>query len=220
MNAFPQKAREQMKIKQEAGTTARGKRIREGSMTMNNLQESNLSRIYTHVEKHTFSIQTAFRAEYTLKENRARNQVLKAAVTKAGYGFINIKGWSVENLGMSSETRVVEESIVIIGPVKPDGGQFKTFVTNRGIDDDQDAILFVPLNEKIAYLIGTKDFDSQGNKVYPGLGVEVRIGEWHPNKIGDFYSQLKNGRTFIFESFIEEPGNLGKYARKLLGIAD
>ena len=49
--------------------------------------------------------------------------------------------------------------------------------------------------------MGTQSKDEEGNPVeFPGMGVEVNVGEFKPMKVNQFYSRMK-GKPFVFESY-------------------
>lgn len=165
------------------------------------LHESSIGRIYQHSKDSTIGMMTAFRSEFTLKENRKRNDELKSSIRSNGFGFVNLTGHYPEN-GVS----VVEESFLIISEAE-DHGKLRGFLKASGHKWNQDSVLYKE-PDKQAVLIGTADgLDKNGKPRWPGLGTVVTLGDWKPNRIGDMYSKLKGkgSRSFVFESVDYEP---------------
>ncbi len=61
------------------------------------LIESSLSRLYKHMTEHDSAILSAFRDEFTKKENYERNRELKARLLERGYGVTKVAGSYIEN---------------------------------------------------------------------------------------------------------------------------
>jgi hypothetical protein len=162
------------------------------------LIESNLSRIHQHTKESNIGILTAFRGEFDIKQNSSRNKELQSAIRSNGFGFIPVAGHYIENKGSSDERDVIEDSFIVISN-KDDSDKLKKFLIKMGVKYNQDSILYKPAESPDAFLIGT----ASGR--YPGMGVETNAGKFHPSRMGKFYSQLRNGKTFVFESinFIE-----------------
>jgi hypothetical protein len=163
------------------------------------LHESSLSRIWKHSQNRTIGIITAFRAEFKLPENRQRNRLLEMDIRNSVFGFIKVKGFSIEGKGTENERKVEEESFLLISE-KIDNGQLKGFLRKMGKEYNQDNVLYKPGNSN-PVILGTKD------GVWPGLDVESPLKGWHANKIADYYSLFRGHRTFTFES-VKEPFGL------------
>lgn len=155
--------------------------------------ETNLSRLHQHTKESNIGVISAFRGEFDLKQNKKRNQELMSAIRSAGFGYIPVAGHYIENQGSSDERDVIEDSFIIISN-KDDQGKLKKFLMKMGVKFNQDSVLYKPATLDNAILIGT----ASGR--YPGLGVESDVGKFHPQRMGKFYSQLRNGKTFVFES--------------------
>lgn len=176
------------------------------------LNESSLSRIWQHITSGVpFCILTAFRGENELPENRKRNQELKNTLRSANYGFIPVKGGYKEKKkidGVEVENEVKEESLIVIGkqisranqgkekPTKQEEQDFMRFVFKQGIKYKQDSILFVGSNGK-AKLISTRNDGFIGP-----IGAIRNLKDWKadPATLGAFFTELKGGSRFIFES--------------------
>jgi len=166
------------------------------------LTEASLSRVWQHVSNPDIAVGviTAFRGTYDLQTNKQRNAQLASEVRAAGYGFFIVQGSYVENKGTPDEKRVKEDSLFIVGNPK-DGGRLKHLLTGLMKKYDQEAVLYKAANAKDATLLNAD-------------GSSFSVGEFHPNRVGDFMTQLV-GRpgSFVFEG-VEEPGNwLSRWAR-------
>lgn len=164
------------------------------------LKEASLSRIWKHIEEgRPFGMITAFRGDYTRKDNLARNKKMEAAIRAAGYGFFRMEGHYIEGYGSGNAQDVKEQSFFVIGD-SGDDETFKLFLKQQGKKFDQDSIFYFDPEKKKGFLIGT---NSTG---WPGLNKEMDVGKWHPSKVGEFYSKMKR-QTFVFEK-IEHPPNI------------
>jgi hypothetical protein len=183
----------------------KSKSIIDAYTSMQNLTEASLGRIYQHTKNRNLGIITAFRNEYTLDENKKRNQELIKKIRDAGYGFNKIKGRFIENYGTDLARPVDEESILVFGKDGNDNDQLLNDLKNLGTEYEQESILHKAYDSDVAKLHGTKD------PGFPGLNQTFELGTWHPDKVGEFHSVLRdpktgnsslNGtkRTFTFES--------------------
>ncbi len=75
----------------------------------NNINESSLNRIYSHIQKYECAIITAFKGKLTncrtendnekriyIRQNKDRNKLLKSALLFFGYQITKVKGTYVE----------------------------------------------------------------------------------------------------------------------------
>ena len=124
-------------------------------------------------------------------ENKRNTAELSNNIREAHYGFIPLVGRYVENEGTDKARPVTEKSFLIgIGGGQEAGERLLAFAKRMGEKFEQDSILFKPFSETVAYLFYTSG---------PQKGQHERIGEWHPNKIGFYFSELVNRRqTFAF----------------------
>lgn len=159
-----------------------------------------LSRIWQHTNESNIGVITAFRGEYDQKTNEARNRDLMSEIRSAGFGYTQVTGFYIENLGQPDEKKVQEKSMLITSH-QNDAGKLKTFLVRMGIKYNQDSVFYKPAGDQSAILIGTTD----GR--WPGKGVEFSVGKFHPQKMGQYYTKMKGNRTFTFES-VEFPENL------------
>lgn len=176
------------------------------------IEEGSLARVWQHTKERPIGIITAFRSRYTLKENRARNQRLVSMVRAAGFGYFRLKRHYVEGFGTGQTRDVAEESFLVMGAEGPDKGRLRALLVRAGSEFFQDAVLYKDATSPTAFLLGTSSQDEDGNPVtFPGKGKEVAVGEWKPSRIAQFYSTLRGGRTFVFES-IEDESVMGAWA--------
>ena len=175
------------------------------------LQESSLSRLWSHNEKHDCGAMTAFRVaaecgggeKYSKSDNAKRNKSLLAKIKSKGYGATTLKGRYPEG-GKS----VTEISYFIVD--LEDGGNLENDMKKFGEDFEQDSVLFVPKgaiqNKSKAHLIGTNHCKNNW------LGYH-KTETFNKGKMGydsPIYTSYVNGRPFIFEEVGDEilnPGN-------------
>lgn len=175
------------------------------------INESSLSRIWRHNEKHDCAAMTAFRNNrdcgegepYTKDENKKRNKSLLAKLKSMGYSVTTLQGQYPEGGKVSKETSYF---IVDVN----DGGNLEKDVMRLGEMFEQDSVLFIPKgaiqNETNAYLIGTNRCENNW------LGYHKKE-TFEKGKLGynsPIYTSYVNGRPFIFEEVgneIKNPGN-------------
>jgi hypothetical protein len=158
------------------------------------LLESNLSRLLSHTQNRGVGVISSNRGEYPAQENQERHEQLKSDVRAAGFGYVPVQGKYVENYGTEHENPVSEKALIVIGKEGDDEGHLKTFLKHHGEKYGQDSVLHKPHDSENAVLIGTNQSD------FPGYGNEHSVGQFRPNRVREFHSMLKNGRTFTFES--------------------
>lgn len=159
------------------------------------LHESSLSRITNHIQNRNVGIISAHRGNLTDDENRANTILLKDAIRQHGFGHNVVHGVYTENKGTPHERVVHEHSYLVHGHIGDDNGKLKTFLTQQGARFNQDSILHKAHNEPDAKLIGTSH-----NSDWLKKGEESNIGTFHPNRVAEFHSALRNKKTFVFES--------------------
>lgn len=174
------------------------------------MNETSLSRMFSNVNnpENAIGIITAFRfvPDMNLKDmytlNVSRNKSLAADIKAAGYGFVYIDGYWIENKGTPEEQHVSEDSIFFIG--KNDGivrDNLKKWINKW----NQDAAIFIPTGkDRSAYLM-----NKSGNL--------EKIGSITPNKVATAYTKLRGrgDRTFVFESAYYPLNWIGKIKRQL-----
>lgn len=173
------------------------------------LNESSLGRIFQHSKNSNIGIMTAHRGEFDAKQNAGRNAELAALIRANKFGFIPVTGYYIENQGQENEQRVQEKSFLIISS-RDDSGRLKGFLRKMGAKFNQDSVLYKEAENPDAYLIGTV----AGR--WPGKDVEVRAGRFVPQKIGQFYTKMRNHQTFVFESVDLPEGLMSRAYRETL----
>jgi len=161
------------------------------------LKESSLSRIWKHNKEHDCGALSAFRSNYSRKENEQRNKSLLAKLKSKGYGVTKLNGIYPEG-GKEGK----ENSFFVVD--LNDSGKLFDDLKKLGEHFDQDSILFIPKNsisgENKAFLFGTNheknNFISYGQKLPFEKG---KLGYKSP-----IYTSYVNGRPFIFEDVENE----------------
>lgn len=158
------------------------------------LEESSLSRIYSHTQNRNIGMITANRADNLPEDNKIANANLHKDIRNAGFGLLNVTGHYIENKGEPTENKVKEHSYLVIGKSGDDSGNLKGFLKKHGEKYGQDSVLYKSHDSENAKLIGTRDGD------WIKKHEEVDVGKFHTNKVGDYHTQLKGGnKTFTFE---------------------
>lgn len=165
-------------------------------MKLQTITESGLSRVTSKMEGHASGMLTAFRGEFSRRENMQRNQSLKAKLLNAGMHVTPVKGHYPENMGSPEERHVKEESFLVVNP-KPgdDGAQLESLLKSLGAEFDQDSIFSKPFGQK-GGLIGT----SQRENAWPEFDTSHGFDKFKPGQRSDFMTSVKN-RPFTFEGF-------------------
>jgi hypothetical protein len=160
------------------------------------LRESSLGRIYQHTRNRNIGMISASRGDLPAMENGKRHAALAKDIRKLGYGFIRTEGRYTENFGKPDARHVDEKAFLVIGKKGSDHGGLLGHLKNLGTKYGQDSVLHKAHDSTTAALHVTNE------NGYLGKGKSVDIGSWHPNRIGEFYSLMKN-KTFRFgEEFI------------------
>ena len=154
------------------------------------LKESSLSRLYRHMQDHESAALSAFRNEFTKKENLERNRKLKAELLGRGYGVTRILGSYIENFETPKAVEVVEESFFVSN--RKDDPDFSLEIAKLGEDFDQDSVLIVDKGAQDAYLLGTSP---EGE--FPQYGKKESVGALKMGDEAEFMSRVK-GRPYTF----------------------
>lgn len=183
------------------------------------IEESGLSRVWEHNNKHDCGSLTAFRdarncgkgKRYTRKENKKRNKVLLAKLLSQGYGVTKLKGKYPEG-GREGK----EESFFVVD--LNDTGKLKSNLIKLGEKFEQDSILFIPKgainNEAQSYLIGTNHCDNN----FLGYGKKEKFDAAKLGKKGKIYTSYVNGRPFYFEGLDKSINEMIVPPRSGMGI--
>lgn len=159
-----------------------------------------LSRIWQHTKESNIGLITAYRGEFDAKINDMRNQKLASEIRENGFGYIQVTGFYIENLGQQDERKVQEKSFLITS-YSNDNDKLKKFLIKMGKKYNQDSIFYKAAASENGVLIGT----ASGR--WPGMNVEFTVGKFVPQKIGTYYTKMKGDRKFTFES-VEYPETL------------
>lgn len=162
------------------------------------LKESSINRLVKHMEEHDCGSITAYRSEYTNKENKQRNVSLLSKLLARGYGVTSVRGSYIENYGQPDQ-REVGEHVFFVVDLK-DRKDVKSVLMKLGKEFDQDSILFIPKGLKEgSYLIGLK------KDVWPGLNKEYPLPILKRGTSDNEFLTKVKGRPFYFkEQIIKE----------------
>lgn len=150
------------------------------------IAETSLSRIHQHLQNRNIGIISAMRSDRSAEENNKHQQELQKSLKDSGFGHIPVHGGYIENLGKPGETHVHEKSFIVVGDKGNDKGRLKNFLKAHGEKHNQDSIIHKAHNENEIKLHGLKD------NVYPGKNTEHDLGTFHPNKLAEYYTQLRS----------------------------
>lgn len=171
------------------------------------LNESSLSRVYSHMLKHDTGIITSFRGDRRKKENYESNVILKARLEERGYGVTVVKGSYIENFTQPTAVEVVEQSFFVVNLADEAG--FETMLFTLSEEYGQDSFLFIPKGAVGAYLFGTSETNT-----FPPYGDKYDVGDLKLGKEDEFMTRVKNRPlTFKKEPLEEELETYAKLSR-------
>jgi hypothetical protein len=181
------------------------------------LVESTLNRVMSHIEKHDSAILSAFRNEYSKKENYERSRVLRAHLIQGlNYQITKIKGSYVEGFVPQEEAdklkemdpeskefqdlknrveqqhEVTEQSLFILNA--NDDPNFFQRIKELSEEYEQDSVMLIPQGGDNIQLYGTR----QDNN-FPPYHQTQELGSVAMGKSGQFMSRV-GGRPFVVES--------------------
>ncbi len=159
------------------------------------LLESGLSRLYDHMMEHDSAILTAFRNEYSNKQNYKRNRELKAQLLSMGYGVTKVDGSYIENFETPQAIEVSEQSFFVSN--RTSAPDFLNSIKSLGESYEQDSVLIIPRGASDAYLVGTRE----GND-FPPFGEKISVGGLKMGREAEFMSKVK-GRPIVFKEELE-----------------
>ena len=166
---------------------------------------SGLSRVYGHIMEHDSAILSAFRNEYTNKENYDRSRHLKAGLLSEGYGVTKVKGTYIENFKTDKAVEVAEQSLFVLN--NRDNAQFEDKIIRLGEEFEQDSVLIIPQGGKGAYLYGTRE----GNEFPPYQQTEI-VGDLKMGEEDEFMTRV-NKRPFTFKEELETYEKLSRNSK-------
>jgi len=187
------------------------------------LNESSLSRIYSHIQKTDVAIITAYRddpfdlskclsdaevVEADTKNPRAsnllRNRNLKAVLLSKKYGVTKVKGSYIEDFDTPQAIEVKENSLFVVN-LEQDPN-FVNDIVMLGKKFCQDSVLIIPKGGEGAYLHGTN------NSEFPGLDQKVNVGSLKMGGEDEFMTRVDN-RPFTFGEGLETLKSLSRIER-------
>lgn len=162
------------------------------------LTESSLSRLYKHMQEHDAGTITAYRSEYTHKENQQRNRSLLAKLADKRYQITSVKGSYIENMGMGPDKEVeVGEHVYFVVDAE-DTGKLEETLRKLGEEFGQDSIMFIPKGGAEGVLWGTSKKDG----LFLKYGESLKLSNAVWGKRGEFMTKIR-GRPFYFKEGIE-----------------
>jgi hypothetical protein len=154
------------------------------------MYEASLERVYHHTKNSSLVILCVFRStdERKPEENEAAHAQLIKMVGEHGFGCGHIKGRYIENRGQPDERAVVEKFLLVSAGADPRTHErLIAMAKHLGRHFDQESVLFKPHDDENAYLLGT----TKRGFVDPPFGETKLVGEFHPNKVGDYMTMLR-----------------------------
>lgn len=159
------------------------------------VNESSLSRLHAHMKEHDAGTITAYRSEYTKKENQQRNQSLLAKLSAKRYQITGVMGSYIENWGQGPEKeKEVREHVYFVVDAN-DTGTLEADLRQLGEEFEQDSIMFIPKGQSTGILWGTSK--KPGLFIAYGKNLSLSNAVW--GERGEFMTKVKN-RPFFFES--------------------
>ena len=160
------------------------------------MNESSLSRIHQKSQDIAGTI-TAYRGEFSKRENQQRNRSLLAKLMAAGYSVTSVKGSYIENYGSNEEKEVSEHSYFISPRTDAQRDTLVGDLLKLGAEFDQDSVLII--RDGKGTLIGTSHRDN----AWPEFGKSEAVGGFKGGKAAEFLSRVGN-RPYVFEE-VEYP---------------
>lgn len=178
------------------------------------LNESSLTRLHSKMQDSTTGVITAYRGEFTKRENQQRNKSLVAKLMAKGYSVTAVRGSYIENYESEDATEVSEHSF-FVAPRKPEQSEtLEQDLVALGQEFDQDSVLII--NNGKGELVGT----SNRENAWPSFGKREPVGGFKGGKAAEFMSRV-NDRPFIFSESYEMPQTInGIRGLKILANKD
>jgi len=186
------------------------------------INESSLSRVWEHMEKHDTGTITAFRSAsecnqgepFSKSDNKKRNKSLQAKLNSLRYGVTKVKGSYIEDYDTPQAKEVGEDVFFVVD--LDDKGNLEKDLKKLGEEFEQDSILFVPKGGDESRLVGTNKCPNG----YPGYGKVVSYKHRNIGKSGEFFTRVK-GRPFMFGECADPnayrpEGMMGRWACKAI----
>ena len=115
-----------------------------------------LNRSIKWLTQRNCAIVTAWRGEYNRKANNGRNNELQQKIRAIGYSVIRVKGCYAE----IGEPLKKENSFLVFD--LDDSKDFMQDIYTLSEHYEQDCFLYKPVDEEVAYLVGTNDHYGKG----------------------------------------------------------
>lgn len=170
--------------------------------TVKKIDESSLSRIWSHTQDYTCGAITAFRGERSYAENRPLLSELKKYLLGKGYDVTRISGNYIENPKEDDRVELKEPSLFVVNSKVEgyDGGELEEVLSKLAEHYEQESVLIIPPGGDDAYLLGT----SQKDTAWPGYGEKAIVGRGKFGKVAGQYLSRIRGREYAFEQ-VEKP---------------
>lgn len=183
--------------------------VSESLTEFGSINEASLSRLLSMVQSKDFCVATAFRSNFSKKQNRQRNKELfNILQSKKMGGYMLVGHWQEAPDGTDWKDAtpeqlqdITEESVLFVKPDSMSREDFIKMCTDIGKKFNQDAVIIGLQGE------GVSLYYKDGNS--DKIGTNFSIG-----KIAQAYSQLRGGNPspFIFEGSLEPTSNFGRMA--------
>ncbi len=170
------------------------------------VNSASLGRVWQHIQKKSvpsWGILTSYRDEKTAQENKKDFKALQQAVKK--HGYFKLEGHGQEEDDEGNVAKVVEPSL---------------FIPNISLKEIQN------LSDKYnQYGFIYSGPETKDKIVLFSIEGKSDLGKFHPNKISQFFSKIKN-KPFIFASVTpylwDKPSgsNMERYGRSLKGYQE
>jgi hypothetical protein len=134
---------------------------------------------------------TAYRADYTHKENQARNKSLLLKLMDYRLQVTSVKGSYIQDYGTPEAQEVGEHTFFVVDA--EDRGNLKSILMKLGEAFQQDSILYIEKGGSPSYLIGTNH-----TAEYPGYHNEIKLSQVSYGSESEFMTKVK-GRPFVFK---------------------
>jgi hypothetical protein len=167
-------------------------------MKLRAITESSLSRVHSKISSGVAGTITAYRSEFTKRENQQRTRSLVAKLMSRGYSVTAVRGSYIENFG-SDDAKEVSEHSFMVTPIQA-GLDLEADLVALGQEFDQDSVLIITGGK--GELVGT----SKRENAWPSFGKREPVGGMKGGKAAQFMSRV-NDRSYVFEE-VEYPGTI------------
>lgn len=132
------------------------------------INETSLSRIYSHTKNRPLAFISAERGKYTPAENNKHTEKLRQDLVKSGYGFVRARGGFVENADDPDTSKhhykdTGEHSFMVVGH-HDDKGELLSLAKELGSKYGQESIMHKPKDSTVASWHYTTGKDKGGTQ--------------------------------------------------------